>query len=77
MTNLLFYALDLYMKGKDVNKLASMLKLKAGRLAREVPDSCLQVFFSLSLSRWSSAKYLLGGNASDQSHRFFSISSLG
>lgn len=42
VTNLLFYALDLYMKGKDVNKLASMLKLKAGRLAREVPDSCLQ-----------------------------------
>ena len=42
LTNLLFYALDLYMKGKDVNKLASMLKLKAGRLAREVPDSCLQ-----------------------------------
>ena len=39
----------------------------------------LRVFFSLSLSlsRWSSAKYLLGGNASDQSHRFFSISSLG
>ena len=35
----------------------------------------LRVFFSLS--RWSSAKYLLGGNASNQSHRFFSISSLG
>ena len=37
----------------------------------------LRVFFSLSLSRWSSAKYLLEGNASDQSHQFFSISSLG
>lgn len=33
---------DLYLKGKDVNNLASMLKLKTGRLAREVPDSCLQ-----------------------------------
>lgn len=32
----------LYLEGKDVNKLASMLKLKAGRLVREVPDSCLQ-----------------------------------
>ena len=30
------------MEGKDVNKLASMLKLKAGRLVREVSDSCLQ-----------------------------------
>ena len=30
------------MKGKDANNLASMLKLKAGRLAREVPDACLQ-----------------------------------
>lgn len=37
-----FFFPDLYLKGKDVNKLASMLKLKAGRLAREVPDSCLQ-----------------------------------
>ena len=30
------------MKGHDVTKLASMAKLKAGRLAREVTDSCLQ-----------------------------------
>lgn len=34
--------LDIHMKGKDANNLASMLKLKAGRLAREVPDACLQ-----------------------------------
>lgn len=32
----------LYMKGKDVTPLASMLKLKAGRISREVTDSCLQ-----------------------------------
>lgn len=30
------------MKGNDVTKLASMAKLKAGRLSREVTDSCLQ-----------------------------------
>ena len=30
------------MKGEDVTKLASMAKLKAGRLARELTDSCLQ-----------------------------------
>lgn len=32
----------LYIKGNDVTKLASMAKLKAGRLARELSDSCLQ-----------------------------------
>ena len=31
-----------FLKGQDVTKLASMCKLKAGRLAREVSDSCLQ-----------------------------------
>lgn len=31
-----------YIKGNDVTKLASMAKLKAGRLSREVGDSCLQ-----------------------------------
>jgi len=28
--------------GQDVTELASMAKLKAGRLAREVPDACMQ-----------------------------------
>lgn len=32
----------LYIKGNDVTKLASMAKLKGGRLARELSDSCLQ-----------------------------------
>lgn len=40
--NLKLSSPDLYLKGKDVNNLASMLKLKAGRLSREVPDACLQ-----------------------------------
>ncbi|XP_048367399.1 probable acyl-CoA dehydrogenase 6 isoform X2 [Sphaerodactylus townsendi] len=31
-----------YIQGKDVTKLASMAKLKAGRLTRELTDSCLQ-----------------------------------
>jgi citronellyl-CoA dehydrogenase len=31
-----------FLRGDDVTLLASMLKLKAGRLAREVTDSCLQ-----------------------------------
>jgi citronellyl-CoA dehydrogenase len=35
-------AVELYVSGKDVTKLASMAKLKCGRLCREVADQCLQ-----------------------------------
>ncbi len=35
-------AVEQYISGKDVTRLASMAKLKAGRLMREVADSCLQ-----------------------------------
>lgn len=39
---LTYQAAELHSEGKDVTKLASMAKLKAGRLLREVTDSCLQ-----------------------------------
>jgi citronellyl-CoA dehydrogenase len=39
---LTYRATELYVGGKDVTRLASMAKLKAGRLGREVADSCLQ-----------------------------------
>jgi citronellyl-CoA dehydrogenase len=39
---LTYQACDLYVGGKDVTELASMAKLKAGRLNRLVPDTCLQ-----------------------------------
>nr|XP_033786998.1 probable acyl-CoA dehydrogenase 6 [Geotrypetes seraphini] len=42
LRSLLYRAVALYIKGNDVTKFASMGKLKAGRLAREVTDSCLQ-----------------------------------
>ena len=35
-------ATEQYVAGKDVTEWASMAKLKAGRLLREVPDACLQ-----------------------------------
>ena len=35
-------AVESYVNGNDVTKLASMAKLKCGRLAREIADSCLQ-----------------------------------
>ncbi len=40
--SLLYRAVAEYAAGKDVTLLASMAKLKGGRLAREVPDACLQ-----------------------------------
>jgi len=39
---LTYRACELYINGQDVTELASMAKLKAGRLMRIVPDSCLQ-----------------------------------
>jgi citronellyl-CoA dehydrogenase len=40
--SLTWRAVEEYIDGKDVTRLASMAKLKAGRLLREVADSCLQ-----------------------------------
>src|SRR4029434_7484170 len=39
---LVYQATDQYVAGQDATMLASMCKLKAGRIAREVTDSCLQ-----------------------------------
>merc|ERR1712154_714345 len=38
----LYRATDQHVAGEDVTQLASMCKLKGGRLGREVADSCLQ-----------------------------------
>jgi citronellyl-CoA dehydrogenase len=39
---LTYSAVESYASGKDVTRLASMAKLKCGRLSREIADSCLQ-----------------------------------
>jgi citronellyl-CoA dehydrogenase len=44
LRSLCYRAVEDYVGGADVTLLASMAKLKAGRLAREVADSCLQYF---------------------------------
>ena len=41
---LVYRATDLYVRGENVTRLASMAKLKVGRLGRELSDSCLQFF---------------------------------
>lgn len=42
LRSLTYRAVEDYVAGKDVTRLASMAKLKCGRLTREVTDSCLQ-----------------------------------
>jgi citronellyl-CoA dehydrogenase len=42
LRSLVYRAVEEYVGGADVTLLASMAKLKAGRLVREVTDSCLQ-----------------------------------
>jgi citronellyl-CoA dehydrogenase len=42
LRSLVYRAVEEYVSGKDVTRLASMAKLKAGRLSREVADACLQ-----------------------------------
>jgi citronellyl-CoA dehydrogenase len=39
---LVHQAAESYIQGQDVTELASMAKLKAGRLSRIIPDACLQ-----------------------------------
>jgi citronellyl-CoA dehydrogenase len=42
LRSLVYRAVEEYLGGADVTQLASMAKLTAGRLVREVSDSCLQ-----------------------------------
>ena len=42
LRGLTYLATEHYVAGRDVTEWASMAKLKAGRLMREVPDACLQ-----------------------------------
>ncbi len=44
-------AIEQYIAGKDVTRLASMAKLKCGRLVREVSDSCLQYWGGMGFTR--------------------------
>ncbi|MAW88714.1 MAG: acyl-CoA dehydrogenase [Phyllobacteriaceae bacterium] len=44
-------AVEQYVAGRDVTRLASMAKLKCGRLMREVADSCLQYWGGMGYTR--------------------------
>lgn len=42
LRSMIYRTTALYVQGREVTQLASMCKLKSGRLAREITDSCLQ-----------------------------------
>jgi citronellyl-CoA dehydrogenase len=65
---LTYQAVEQYVSGKDVTKLASMAKLKCGRLSREVADSCLQY--------WGGMGYTLD-NPISQAYRDSRLVSIG
>ncbi len=44
-------AVEQYISGQDVTRLASMAKLKCGRLTREVADTCLQYWGGMGFTR--------------------------
>jgi citronellyl-CoA dehydrogenase len=48
---LTYRACDLYIGGQDVTELASMAKLKAGRLMRIVPDACMQFWGGMGYTK--------------------------
>ncbi|MAZ02874.1 MAG: acyl-CoA dehydrogenase [Sneathiella sp.] len=65
---LTYHAVERYVAGEDVTKLASMAKLKVGRLQREVMDSCLQY--------WGGQGYMWESSIS-RKFRDFRLTSIG
>ncbi|HEX7687468.1 MAG TPA: acyl-CoA dehydrogenase family protein [Burkholderiaceae bacterium] len=70
---LTYQACELYVSGKDVTKLASMAKLKCGRLSREVADSCLQFWGGMGFTRdnpisqaWRDSRLISIGGGADE-----------
>jgi citronellyl-CoA dehydrogenase len=51
LRSLVYRAAEEYVGGNDVTRLASMAKLKCGRLVREVADGCLQYWGGMGYTR--------------------------
>jgi citronellyl-CoA dehydrogenase len=65
---LTYRAAELYVQGQDVTRLASMAKLKSGRLSRELADACLQYWGGMGFS-WD--------NPASQAYRDNRLGSIG
>ncbi len=65
---LTYNATERYVAGEDVTRLASMAKLKGGRLMREITDACLQYWGGMGFS-WD--------NPASQAYRDYRLASIG
>lgn len=70
---LTWQACEEYLGGKDVTKLASMAKLKCGRLSREVTDSLMQYWGGMGYTRdnpisqaWRDSRLISIGGGADE-----------
>jgi citronellyl-CoA dehydrogenase len=70
---LIYRAVEQFQAGKNVVMLASMTKLKAGRLAREIADSCMQYFGGMGYMNetpitrfWRDTRLLSIGGGADE-----------
>ncbi len=73
LRSLIYRAAEVHREGGDMTELASMAKLKAGRLCREVTDSCLQYWGGMgftwenSVSRaWRDLRLISIGGGADE-----------
>jgi len=73
LRSLTYRATAKYVAGEDVTLLASMAKLKAGRLARETTDACMQFFGGMGYMnetpvtrRWRDLRLLSIGGGADE-----------
>ena len=73
LRSLVWRAVEDYDAGLDITRLASMAKLRAGRISREVMDSCLQLFggsgymWETPIARlWRDCRLLSIGGGSDE-----------
>ena len=65
---LTWQAADRFVEGQDATRLASMAKLKSGRLARELADACLQYWGGMGYTR---------DNPASQAYRDMRLLSIG
>lgn len=68
LRSLIYRAAQVHMGGGDMTQLASMAKLKAGRLCREVTDSCLQYWGGMGFT-WDNSVARLARPAADLHRR--------
>lgn len=73
LRSIVYRAIEDYVHGETITRLASMIKLKTGRIAREVTDACMQFFggqgymWEMPISRlWRDLRLISIGGGADE-----------